>query len=367
LNLFKKKRNLWSDFTISIDLNEILPTLNRGLSNIGFLFGAGTSYEAGYPLSRDLTIKTISRLSEEEKEKVTEILSRENIEYEFNNGIPDIEVITDLILKYSLMDNQNQYKNLEDSIRKNILDIINSIDSPNLDLHIKFLKSLKRLVGINPETIFIFTTNYDLMFELAAKDSRIPLFNGFRGILFRYFDINSLKLKYGTIENNRIFKPTRELRINLLKLHGSISWNKSSEDISEIADYKSIMADNCSIILPRKQKIRDTLDYPYDNLFRYASQVIGSSKCKYLISCGYSFRDEHINELFIIPKLQEGKIKFFALFKDEPDNIDIFTEYPNFNYLTKDKLYLNGIESNETTEIWKFSKFVDLLASKAGV
>ncbi|KKM80725.1 hypothetical protein LCGC14_1336990 [marine sediment metagenome] len=306
-------------------------------------------------------------MSEEEKEKITEILSRENIEYKFDNGKPDIELITDLILKYRLSDNQNQYKNLEDSIRKNILNIINSTDNPNLELHIKFLKSLKKLVGINPETLFIFTTNYDLLFELAAKDSRIPLFNGFRGILYRYFDINSLKLKYGTIENNRIFNPTRELSINLLKLHGSISWNKNGENISEIANYKSIMADNCSIILPRKQKIRDTLVYPYDNLFRYSSQVIGSSKCKYLISCGYSFRDEHINDLFIIPKLQEGKIRFFALFKDEPDNIDRFKDYSNFNYLTKDKLYLNGNESNNTTDIWKFSKFVDALASKAGV
>ncbi|KKL16448.1 hypothetical protein LCGC14_2495480, partial [marine sediment metagenome] len=85
-------------------------------SSIGFLFGAGSSYEVGYPLSRDLTIETISRLSDEEKSKIIEILSNENIEYQFNNGIPDIELITDFntdeIWKNFRKKNENYMKNM---------------------------------------------------------------------------------------------------------------------------------------------------------------------------------------------------------------------------------------------------------------
>lgn len=341
--------------------------MNKGLSNTGFLFGAGTSYEAGYPLSRDLTIDIMSNLNDEEKNIIIEIFSNENIEYDFDNGKPDIEVVSDLIFKYSLVDSQIRYKDLKDSIRKKIVEIMRSITSPNFEYHIRFLKSLKRLIGNRPETIFIFTTNYDLLFEKAAKFSRTPVFNGFRGVLYRYFDINSLGIRHGTVEGNRMFKETRELNLNLLKLHGSISWEKESEKVYEVAEYSSIGPVNCSIIIPRKQKLRETLEYPYDNLFRYSSRIIGSPKCKYLISCGYSFRDQHINDSLIIPKLKEGRIKFFALFREEPDNIAIFKQYPNFNFLTENKLYLNGNEYNESTDIWKFSKFVDELTSKAGV
>ena len=58
---------------------------------------------------------------------------------------------------------------------------------------------------------------------------------------------------------------------------------------------------------------------------------------------------------------------FFALFKEEPENIEKFKEYPNFNYLTENKLYFNGNEHNEFTDIWKFSDLVERLASKVGV
>jgi len=37
-----------------LTLEDIFPNFNTGLSNIGFFFGAGTSKEAGYPLTNDL-------------------------------------------------------------------------------------------------------------------------------------------------------------------------------------------------------------------------------------------------------------------------------------------------------------------------
>jgi len=36
---------------VDITLSEIFPNANTGLSQIGFFFGAGSSFAAGYPLT----------------------------------------------------------------------------------------------------------------------------------------------------------------------------------------------------------------------------------------------------------------------------------------------------------------------------
>jgi len=60
---------------------------------MGFLFGAGTSLYAGYPLSKNLTANVIEALSDSEKEILGTILERENLSIENQEEIPDIEKI----------------------------------------------------------------------------------------------------------------------------------------------------------------------------------------------------------------------------------------------------------------------------------
>ncbi|HOI70390.1 MAG TPA: hypothetical protein PLN41_11660 [Methanothrix sp.] len=108
------------------------------------------------------------------------------------------------------------------------------------------------------------------------------------------------------------------------------------------------------------------LEHPYDKLFRYATQTLGD-KCKYILSCGYSFRDQHINEQLIIPKLREGRIKFMALCEYKPETFDKLRQYKSFNYLTNDKYYRDGVETDEKSDLWKFSNFVELLSDEAGL
>ncbi len=348
-----------------MNIEQIFPNINTGLSNIGFFFGAGTSKEAGYPLTTKLTKDIISKLSAEEQEILKGILDHEGISYSFEEGNPDIEEISDLIYKHKLSDSSIDIEKLEKSIREKICNELTSVESPNLKSHVKFLMSLKKLMVNRAESIWIFTTNYDLSFESAAMLAGIPIYNGFEGILDRYFDIERLNLKYGVVER-RLFKEYKEPNVKIIKLHGSISWFKKDAMVFERGNCLSIDNDSRCMVLPRKQKVIDTLEYPYDKLFRYAVSIIGN-QCKYLISCGYSFRDQHINDQLIIPKLREGKIKFMALFEKEPENIEQFKQFPSFNYLTKEKMYIDGNETQESSDCWKFSKFADLLANKAGV
>ena len=99
------------------------------------------------------------------------------------------------------------------------------------------------------------------------------------------------------------------------------------------------------MILPRRSKVIETLDPPYDQLFRYSSNVIGR-KCKYLATLGYSFRDQHINQTLLLPKLKNGSISIFAFLKEETEELQEFKQYPNFNFLINSKY---KIKDNEIT------------------
>lgn len=255
---------------------------------------------------------------------------------------------------------------MENSIRDLIINNIKSVNEPTLELHIKFFKALKSIIGPKARCIHIFTTNYDLAIEKAAIHAKIPIYNGFAGTTFRYFDAARFKLTYGQITNQK-FSEFPEPYIKLIKLHGSISWVKSDNDVYELGDLTAIKPSQYSIILPKTQKIRDTLEYPYNHLFTYATNVIGTSQCTYLISCGCSLRDDHINDHILIPKLRTGKIRLFATFKNEPTNIAKFKQFSNFNYLTETNYYSKGNSVNEPTKLWDFNQFVNELSEKAGL
>ncbi len=319
-----------------LKLEDVFP-INSGCNNIGFFFGAGTSAEAGYPLTVDLTKRVVSQLSGDEKRKIESILDQEHVSHSLEEGLPDIEVLSDAIYRYyrsnSLLENE-----LGEMIRSKIIQELTQTVDINLKHHINFLKAIKNLHSNKTECIWIFTTNYDMLFERAAMHAKIPIYNGFEGILNRYFDIDRLELKHGRINKESRFEEYREPYIRLIKLHGSISWYKNGDDLIETNE--SLSGDNTrSMILPRMDKVFDAFEYPYDKLFRYSSQIIGT-QCKYILGCGSSLRDQHINDQLIIPKLRENTIRFTGLFKSEPKNIGQFNEYNSFNYLTEDVMYI---------------------------
>ena len=311
-----------------------------------------------------MTKRVVSRLNSEERFKIESILDKEHILHSLGEGIPDIEVLSDVIYKY-LNNVELPANELENSIRNKIIEELTPAANINLKYHIKFLEAIKKLHSNKNECIWIFTTNYDMLFERAAMYAKIPMYNGFEGILNRYFDIDRLELKHGRINREKMFEDYKEPYIRLIKLHGSISWYKSGEDLIETNENLSDNK-NRSMILPRMEKVFDAFEHPYDKLFRYSSQIIGT-QCKYILCCGSSLRDQHINDQLIMPKLREKTIRFTGLFKTKPENIEKFTKYPSFNYLTEDSMYINETKIDAKSDTWKFSGFVNLLCNKVGL
>lgn len=132
----------------------------------------------------------------------------------------------------------------------------------------------------------IFTTNYDLLMEQALEDSCVPYFDGFAGVRKPFFDLRAM-------EEDML--PPRWAR--LWKLHGSINWYQ----IADKGVFRgTTMEDSGSkrVIHPSHLKYQESRRMPYlamiDRLRAFLKQPTAT-----LILCGYSFRDEHINEVIL--------------------------------------------------------------------
>ncbi len=130
------------------------------------IVGAGTSLCAGYPLTKDLTIYVLSQLTSSEKSLLTDILQKENIPFSISKGEPDIEIISDVLNKIKISGAIPGILDRENTIRKNILKCMHSVNHPSLDFHFQFFEKLKTLYFNTSESIWIFTTNYAITFEI---------------------------------------------------------------------------------------------------------------------------------------------------------------------------------------------------------
>ena len=179
----------------------------------------------------------------------------------------------------------------------------------------------------------IFTTNYDLLMEQALEDIRVPYFDGFAGARQPFFDILAM-------EEDEL--PPRWAR--LWKLHGSINWyqvpGKGVFRGTTTTDDQSTR-----VIHPSHLKYHESRRMPYlamvDRLRTFLKQPTAA-----LVICGYSFRDEHINEV-IVQGLQSTPttIAFALLFKNLSDYgqaTALAQMRSNFTLLARDGAVIGG-------------------------
>lgn len=348
---------------MEIGLAQIFPKVTTsGISGVGFLFGCGTSKDAGYPLTIDLTRTVMSGLSTSQQKHVNTLLEQEGLHYDDQTCLPDIESICDLLRKRIESTQDKEAESAESRIREEILRImLDCGKNHNLDQHIRFLRALKSRGGDTAGTVWIFTTNYDLLFELAGVEAEIAVTTGFDGSVERFFDPGKFdSYEVLTHGRERTVTPRSRLRVVLVKLHGSVAWLKRGDKLVESALGTKPSATGRSMILPRKTKVVETLEHPYDNLFSYSRRVVGR-ECKYILSCGFGFRDQHINDNVLKPVLASGKLRLVSLYGGEASDLHPFLQREGFHYVTPTERRLDGRLETADSDLWKFENLVQLL------
>lgn len=132
--------------------------------------------------------------------------------------------------------------------------------------------------------VHLFTTNYDLLMEQALEESSAPYFDGFIGARKAFFDL-------GAVEDEGLLPP-RWTR--LWKIHGSLNWRLENETDVVRTDEKT---DKQSyLIYPSHLKYDQSRKMPYlAMLDRLKAFLLAPSSLLFI--CGYSFADEHINDV----------------------------------------------------------------------
>jgi hypothetical protein len=68
-----------------LSIEKYVPKTGISIDNIGFLFGAGTSFESGYPLVTGLTKSVVGALIDHDRAAMDEVLSASDLTYDGAN------------------------------------------------------------------------------------------------------------------------------------------------------------------------------------------------------------------------------------------------------------------------------------------
>jgi len=305
--------------TLELVQQKLFDLLN--VKNINFLFGSGTS-AGSIPTMKDFIEKIESKLEEESTEaknfqKLQES-NKENLENilgvlcskrDYQLGIDEKDPLTEALIKI-----------IEDTIFEEInIDLLNTAHENTMNVYKTFYQKVtyrnKDLSRVN-----IFTTNNDLFNERALDNLNINYNNGFGGGLERFFNPSRFGYTFSRkIETSLEKYEALDNMIYLYKLHGSINWiekeGNSLFNIQEInIKHTDDKPDESVLIYPNPLKQGKSLTSPYTDIIReFQKKLLLQNSVLFVI--GYSFSDEHINNI-IYQALSSNSSISIVIFND---------------------------------------------------
>ncbi|MGX4763427.1 SIR2 family protein [Holzapfeliella sp. JNUCC 72] len=266
---------------------------------LNFLIGSGASFPA-IPLMGQVGSKYYDTDEKKNDILVSIIKSRSRLLYNFRNnvvyknntfvnkgtlnyffskkyGIDFIQFnISMFFLIRKMFSVRNQYSNFLNSVI-NILNLSNSRQTPR--------------------SANIFTTNYDLFLEKAAdellKNQRFVFNDGASGYFTRVLDGSNYNktVSYKGLNDNYINEIPS---ITLIKPHGSVNWNKTSDD--EIIIENKVV-NSSFVVPPTGHEEQDTfLDNHFHEMLRIFQLELDKPQ-SVLFVVGFSFQDKHIAKM----------------------------------------------------------------------
>lgn len=291
---------------------------------IGFLFGAGSSFATGVPTCgipaiAEMTTKIVNEVSQSSTafDKAIKEIREEVGEAKFNieSLLSNIETKRSIIGNGTLNGlDSNGFLAFADSVKTRVVNLVSVHNSlPAEDraklAHSKLSSWISKARRRFPAEIF--TTNYDYLFEIALEGLGIPYFDGFSGSYEPFFCPEAVE----DVESYLHL-------VKLWKMHGSLGWKYREFDKAVIRD--PLAAAGSILIYPSHLKYNTAKKQPYVGLIDRLCSFLQQDDAV-LITCGYSFGDNHINER-IATSLRRGAnshvlAMYFDGYLDESNNM----------------------------------------------
>lgn len=305
---------------------EFRNQLSSDKRRLAFLFGAGVSQAAGIPGIISLTNMIKENLEEDCRIHYERLLDRDK------NGTLETVLNRVRLCREILGSDPTQEveglssdsaASLDRAICKAIRAHVGIKPPKGLKTHYIFAHWLKMINRAFP--LEIFTTNYDLLLEMAMESAETPYFDGFVGSVSPFFRITTIDTDFGGIPIPSVPRDW----IRLWKLHGSIGWLvahdelTNSERIVRRGDFQPEKNDEL-MIFPSRQKYADSRRLPFLAYQDRLRRLLTAGETL-LVTCGYSFGDEHLNEIIFQslrsnPRLAVTALCFDSLASDSIAN-----------------------------------------------
>lgn len=294
---------------------------------IGCFFGAGTSMSMGLPGIMDLTTNVLDKIEVESKEKLLALF--EHIKNHSQNGN---NATIEELLNYIRMIRQITYEKdgvshldidgklaikLDQNICKTIHEILSSKED-EITAQLDGLKAMQKFIawynwsgqGYNRE---VFTLNYDLILEKSMESLQIPFFDGFIGAYEPFFHTESVE---NIDHENKL--PHNWTR--LWKLHGSLGWywkkEKQHSRVVRLGAQKPSESLDELVIYPSKDKYESSRKQPFLTYMDRLRAYLKNGEALFIIS-GYSFADDHINEIIFNALRQNNRLHALTFIYDD--------------------------------------------------
>ncbi len=338
-----------------IDVLREIRELKNHLSyskNIGFFFGAGTSCALGIPDIMQLTREVEATLKDGNLK--TFGIIKDDLKTLIRGRDVNIEDILNQLRRIRELTEESETKTyqgvcgkaaatVDGEICKAIYKLITEKElSASLTSTIRFFAWYNLL---NRDfTKEVFTTNYDLVIEKALEASEIPYFDGFVGSFEPFFWQESVdhQAQHGDLTKNWI---------RLWKIHGSLSWfwrysetTKSHRiirigNIGSVADIKNEL-----VIYPSKDKYDSSRKQPFIAYFDRMRDYLLCGELLFVFT-GYSFSDQHINEIVFNCMRQNNRLFVIVFFYKDDDVENLHkscSAYLNLHVFGPTKAIING-------------------------
>jgi hypothetical protein len=317
------------------DLSAKLATRSR---HVGAFLGAGAARACGLPDVRGLEAEVLNRLGDNDEHVLRALLEDQDRNLE--------QVLSRLRRIAALVSGAETVAGLSADAADKLDRAVCGHIVAALDLGDATIEPMRQFTAWAARAnyhwpIELFTVNYDLLIETALEDIRALYFDGFVGALRARFQTDLVEQ---WPEEAGALVPAAFVR--LWKLHGSVNWAwTAGTEIVRLGH--PITTGQAAAIYPSDTKYEESRRVPFVVLQDRFRRALHQPETLMLIS-GYSFSDEHLNELLFDAATRRERSELIAFcFSDIPAPLaERAARTPNLQAVAPSEAIIGGIRAD---------------------